>query len=196
MDGPVLTLLKKDTVHAHENMTLLLCLYWHLTQPYFSQTRNHQRGFPGHFEQIWCKVELLSGENEVLGDQQSGALVTAGLLRNSGLARHLEFRHLLQMCFFEMKRATGGASKLVKARQWDEFPLSDQDRSVTINWWSEQGGLVLVDISFISFFFAKRKWSHIIWLHCHCSEICCAQRSEKLQDSWNDFKIYSISLVN
>ena len=78
MDSPVLTLLKKDTVHAHDNMTRPLCLYWHLTQPYFSQTRNHQRDIPGHFEQIWCKVELLSGENEVLGDQQSGALVTAG----------------------------------------------------------------------------------------------------------------------
>ena len=112
-----------------------------------------------------------------------GGVSHGGPLRNSGLARHLKFRHLLQMCFFEMKRATGGASKLVKARQWDEFSLSDQDRSVTINWWSEQGGLVLVDISFISFLLQRKSNSHIIWLHCHCSGICCAQRSEKLQDS-------------
>ena len=181
MDGLVLTLLKKDTVHPHDNMTRPLCLYWHLTQPSFSQTRNHQRGFPGHFEQIWCKVELLSGENEVLGDQQSGALVTAGRF---GIQASLAISSFV-IC-----------SKCVSLRWKEQLgarqSLSRRDNETNFLWVTRSGVSQLMISAvwfglgwyfFISFLLQRKSNSHIIWLHCHCSEICCAQRSEKLQDS-------------
>ena len=156
MDGPVLTLLKKDTVHAHDNMTLPLCLYWHLTQPYFSQTRNHQRGFPGHFEQIWCKVELLSGENEVLGDQQSGALVTAGC---SGIQASLAISSFV-IC-----------SKCVSLRWKEQLgarqSLSRRDNETNFLWVTRTGVWQLIDGQ------SRVVWSLLIFLLFH---FCCREK--------------------